>query len=139
MLLKDWRLPVPYGMSTPPTESNDHLVHRILQAARKVHSALGPGFVETIYSRAMVAELKDGGFRIEREKLIKIWYGSQLVGKHYLDVVVDDEIILELKAGRGIIPVYAAQMKSYLHATRYPLGLILNFGMPELEWELITK
>ena len=107
--------------------------------ARCVHAELGPGFVESIYSRALVAELRTHGFQVEREKLIKIWYGASLVGKHRLDIVVDWAVIVELKAGRGIIKVHTAQMNSYLHATTYPLGLILNFGMPELEYELITS
>ena len=120
-------------------EAGDQLVQRIIRAARRVHTALGPGFIENIYNRALAAELKVEQFRIEREKLIKIWYGSQLVGKHCLDIVVNDTVILELKASRGIVQVHTAQMKSYLHASHYSFGLILNFGMPELEWELIKQ
>lgn len=104
-----------------------------------MHSALGPGFIESIYSRALVVELRSQEFRVEREKLIKIWYGSQLVGKHCLDIVVNDAVIVELKASRGIVQVHTAQMQSYLHASHYSLGLILNFGMPELEYELIRQ
>ncbi len=115
------------------------LIPEILNAAQSVHSALGCGFVESIYSRPLLIELKKADFRIEREKLIKIWYGSQIVGKHCLDLVVDETVIIELKAARGIIPVHAAQMKSYLQATGYPTGLILNFGMPELQWELLQS
>ena len=59
---------------------------------------------------------------IEREKLIKIWYGTQLVGKHRLDALVNSAIIVELKANRGIMPLHLAQIRSYLHATRYPFG-----------------
>lgn len=120
-------------------ESGDQLVQRIVQCGRRVHSALGPGFIESIYSRALVVELRSQGFRVEREKLIKIWYGSQLVGKHCLDIVVNDTVILELKASRGIVQVHTAQTQSYLHASHYSLGLILNFGMPELEYELIRQ
>ena len=115
------------------------LTGQILNAAQSVHYALGCGFIENIYSRALLIELKKSDFRVEREKLIKIWYGSQIVGKHCLDLVVDETVIIELKAARAIIPVHAAQMKSYLHATGYPTGLILNFGMPELQWELLQS
>lgn len=95
--------------------------------------------MESIYGRALIAELKSSGLSVEREKLIKIWYASSVVGKHQLDLVVDNAVIVELKASRGIIRVHIAQMNSYLHATSYPLGIILNFGMPELEYELITS
>jgi GxxExxY protein len=119
-----------------PTEE---LAHAIVRAARAVHSELGPGFVESVYGRALVTELKNQEIQVEREKVIKIWYGSNLVGKHRLDLVVGRAAIVELKASRGIINVHMVQMNSYLHATNYPVGLILNFGMPELEYELVIS
>ena len=119
-----------------PTEE---LAHAIVQAARTVHSELGPGFIESIYGRALVTELKQQCLEIEREKVIKIWYGSNVVGKHRFDLVVGGAAIVELKASRGIIKVHMAQMNSYLHASEYPVGLILNFGMPELEYELVLS
>lgn len=119
--------------------AGERLVHRIVHAARQVHCEMGPGFIESIYGRALVAELKTIGVRIEQEKQIRIWYGGRVVGKHRLDLVVDGVVIVEMKANRGIVTVHIAQMRSYLHATDYPFGLILNFGMPELEWELIPS
>jgi GxxExxY protein len=120
-------------------EEATRLVKQILELARRVHLSLGPGFVENIYSRALVYELKAENLRVEREKHIKIWYGAQLVGRHVLDFVVNDHVILELKSSRAIIPLHAAQMKSYLQASRLSVGLILNFGAPDLEWELIRS
>ncbi len=117
----------------------DRIIQRLLQAARKVHAALGPGFLENVYGRAFLWELKECGFDVEREKLIKIWYGSQLVGKHRLDLVVDQTVILELKANRGIVPVHLAQMRSYLQATGFAFGVILNFGLAELQWKVIWR
>jgi GxxExxY protein len=120
-------------------DSLDRLVYRILESARLVHSGLGPGFLESVYVRALVGELKNRGFQVDREKVIKIWYGDRVVGKHRLDLLVDGAIIVELKANRGIIPIHIAQLNSYLHASTYPLGLILNFGVTELQWELIRS
>ena len=120
-------------------DHGDQLVFRILRAARAVHSALGPGFIENIYARALIAELTDDGFQVQREKTIKIWYGTRLVGKHRLDLIVDSTVILELKANHGIVPLHIAQMKSYLHATGLPFGLLLNFGVTELQWEVISS
>ena len=104
-----------------------------------MHRELGPGFIESIYGRALITELKNSGLQVEREKQIKIWYASSVVGKHRLDLVVDQVVIVELKANRGLVSVHVAQMNSYLHATNYPLGVILNFGMPELEFEMIPS
>jgi GxxExxY protein len=120
-------------------EFDDRLVYRILASARLVHTELGPGFIESIYVRALVAELKDNGFGVDREKAIRIWYNGRVVGKHRLDILVDSSVIIELKANRSIIPVHVAQLTSYLHASTYPFGLILNFGTTELQWELIRS
>lgn len=120
-------------------EQDDQAVFRILKAARAVHTALGPGFIESIYVRALIAELTADGFQVHREKTIKIWYGKHLVGKHRLDLLVDSTVIVELKANHGIMPLHIAQMKSYLHASRLPFGLLLNFGATDLQWELISS
>lgn len=120
-------------------DAGDQVVYRILTAARQVHTTLGPGFIEKIYARALIAELMDNGFRVERERTIKIWYGPRLVGKHRIDLLIDGAVIIELKANHGIIPLHVAQMKSYLHATAFPFGLLLNFGTTELQWELIRS
>jgi GxxExxY protein len=95
----------------------DQLVYRILEAAHTVHSSLGPGFIESIYNRALTIELKTQGFRVDRERTIRIWYGPSLVGKHRLDLVIDDSVIIELKANRSIVPVNVAQMNSYRKRT----------------------
>jgi GxxExxY protein len=79
-------------------------------------------FPESIYGRALVAELKTKGFQVEREKPIKIWYATSIVGKHRLDLVVGDAVVVELKANRGIVRVHTEQMNSYLHATNYSFG-----------------
>ena len=118
---------------------NPSLANGIVEAARLVHGTLGPGFLESIYGRAFITELKSRGFKVEREKTIRIWYASQVVGKHRLDLVIEQSVIAELKANRGIVSVHTAQMNSYLHATGYPAGLILNFGTPELQWEWIPS
>jgi len=85
----------------------------------------------------LTVELKGNGFEVECERVIKIWYGSCCVGKHRLDLIVNQAAIIELKASRSIIPVHVAQVHSYLHATDYPFGLVLNFGTIELQWEMV--
>lgn len=117
----------------------DALLRQIVDAATGVHSTLGPGFLESIYSRALFAELRSRGLATERERQIKIWYGSQVVGKHCLDLVVEATAIVELKANHRLIPVHLAQLRSYLQATDYPFGLVLNFGAVELQWEALHR
>ena len=76
---------------------------------------------------------------MEREKLIRVHNGATVVGRHYLDLVVEKRAIIELKAARAIIPLYEAQLRSYLTATDYPFGMIVNFGSLELEWQQISR
>ena len=118
---------------------NAVLLREIINAAESVHKNLGPGFVESIYSRALVSELSSRGFAIERERQIKIFYGSVVVGKHYLDLVIEKAAVIELKANLGLVPVNIAQLRSYLHATEYAFGLLLNFGAAELQWEVLHR
>jgi GxxExxY protein len=119
--------------------TDEQLAYEILNAARTVHETLGPGFVEPVYNKALGFELRNRGLIVEREKLIRVVYGSSVVGRHYLDLIVDNRAILELKASRAIIPVHEAQMRSYLTATSYPFGVIVNFGSIELEWKQISR
>jgi GxxExxY protein len=120
-------------------EGSQQRIQQIVCAARQVHSALGPGFLESIYVRALISELRSQGLPLERERQIKIWYAGKIVGKHRLDLIVDGAVIVELKANHGIVAVHLAQLRSYLQATTYPLGLILNFGRSDLEWELLES
>jgi GxxExxY protein len=119
--------------------NDDRLIREIVQAARAVHDALGPGFVEPVYNKAFSLELHNRGLQLEREKMIRVIYASIVVGRHYLDLVVESRAIVELKAARSIIPVYEAQMQSYLAATDYPLGIVINFGTLQLDWKQISR
>jgi GxxExxY protein len=118
---------------------NESLIKEIVEAACRVFDALGPGFLESIYGRALLTELKGRGMSTERERVIKIRYGGQIVGKHCLDLIAEGTVIIELKANQGLAPVHVAQLRSYLHATEYPLGLLLNFGTAALQFELLYR
>ena len=121
------------------TGSDERVAFEIVQAPRTVHEALGPGFVEAVYNRAFAVELRNQNLIVEREKLIRVVYGSCVVGRHYLGLVVEGRAIVELKATRAIIPVYEAQMRSYIAATKHAFGLIINFGSLELEWRYVVS
>jgi len=127
------------GIARQGLMTDEQLAYEILNAARSVHTGLGPGFVETVYSKAFAIELRNRGLVTEREKIIRVFYASSVVGRHYLDLVVEGRAIIELKATRSIVPVFEAQMRSYLSATEYQFGLIINFGVRDLVWKEVLR
>ncbi len=104
------------------------LTGELIKAAQNVHNTLGHGFLEKVYHNAMVLELRKAGFTVASEQLIRIHYDGQVVGEYYADIVVDDNVILEIKALQTISPVHEAQLVNYLKATGIDVGLLFNFG-----------
>jgi GxxExxY protein len=117
----------------------DALIRKIVEAARRVHETLGPGFLERVYARALLSELRSCGLAIERERQVRIWYGSFVVGKHSLDLIVERTVVIELKATHALAPIYSAQLRSYLRATDCSCGILLNFGTLALQWEVMHR
>ena len=105
---------------------------RILEAAVEVHKALGPGFLESVYQKAMEVALRHRTIAHEQQKEIRIVFENEEVGLHRLDLVVGNEIIVELKAVKALEDIHHAQVKSYLKATGLHVGLLLNFNAPTL-------
>ena len=109
------------------------LTDRIIQAFYCVYNELGFGFLENVYQNALYYELQNRGFIVEPQKAIDVYYQTQLVGKYKADLVVDDLIILELKAVDYLLEEHELQLINYLKATDKEVGLLLNFGMkPEI-------
>ncbi|MEO7047385.1 MAG: GxxExxY protein [Ferruginibacter sp.] len=101
----------------------------ILSCFYKVYNKLGYGFLEKVYENALIVELKNNGLVCVQQKPIKVYYENTEVGLYFSDLVVDDEIILEIKAGNGeILQQHILQLQNYLRATKYELGLVLYFG-----------
>jgi GxxExxY protein len=105
---------------------------RVLAAAIDVHKALGPGFVEPIYQKAVEIALLRRGIRFETQKEFHVLFEDVDVGLHRLDLVVEGNIILELKAVQALAPIHFAQLKSYLKVTGLHVGLLLYFNAPTL-------
>ena len=112
---------------------------RIIHAAISVHRALGPGFLESIYHSAMRVALKREGIDFENEAEVRIFYGGTEVGVHYLDLLVERQIVVELKAVRELEEVHFAQVRSYLRATGLRVGLLLNFNAPTLVSKRVVR
>ena len=117
-------------------ELTDEIIHWYYQ----VYNGLGYGFLEKVYKNALYLELVDAGLYCETEKPINVYYKGNLVGLYYADIVVEDKVILELKATEHICKEHECQLTNYLRATEYEVGLLLNFGkIPELKRVLFTN
>lgn len=104
------------------------LTDKIIGAAIAVHRELGPGFLESIYENALKHELEKAGIGVEQQKVVPVYYDGVKVGEHRLDLIVEEKVLLELKATDGLSPLFTAQVISSLRATRLEVGLIINFN-----------
>jgi GxxExxY protein len=105
---------------------------KIIEAALHVHKALGPGFLEGIYHNTLCVALRHRGILCDREREICIFFEGEEVGLHRLDLMVESQIVVELKAVEALEKIHFAQVKSYLKATGLRVGLLLNFNAPTL-------
>jgi GxxExxY protein len=106
---------------------------QIMAAAFEVHNTLGFGFLENVYEKSLLKELQLRAIPAECQKELKVFYKSACVGSYVADIVVNDEIILELKAVENLNRCHEAQLLNYLKATGYKLGLLINFGKEKVE------
>lgn len=109
------------------------LSERIIGGAIQVHRTLGPGFIESVYEEALCYELPRRGLKISRQHPVEIFYEDLKVGDHELDLFVENEMVVELKAVKAIDGIHFAKVRSYLRAVNRQHGLILNFSLPKLE------
>jgi GxxExxY protein len=109
------------------------LSNQIIGAAIKVHKELGPGFLESIYEEALKVELSKNELDFASQMEVQIEYLGVPVGLHRLDLLVQNEVIVELKAVKELADIHFAQLRSYLKATGMNVGLLLNFSKPTLE------
>jgi len=116
----------------PISPATERIVHEIIGAAVAVHRELGPGFIEPVYGRALVLELRHRNLNTEVEKSVQVYYRGERVCSHRLDIVVERVAVVEVKAVRKLQPVHCAQMLSYLKATGCRVGLLMNFNVPML-------
>ena len=118
-------------LEEPDAETDRH-VSDLLAAAIEVHRVLGPGFVESVYERALCVELGLRNLRYRRQVPVVVEYKGQRVGESCLDLLIADRVVVELKAVEALAPIHWVQVRSYLKATGYLLGLLINFNVPVL-------
>ena len=118
---------------------NDALTEKIIGACINVHKVLGPGFLEVIYLNALLVELRKQGLSCESEKETRVLYEGTLVGIHKIDLLVESEIVVELKAVEELNKKHYVQIRSYLKALNKPLGLLVNFASYKIDVRRIER
>jgi GxxExxY protein len=111
------------------------LAGQVIGLAMKVHRTLGYGFLESVYQKALLCELAKAGLKVESDKLIQVHYEGAIVGDFKADLVVNDELVVELKAVSTMAIEHEVQLVNYLVATKKDIGLLLNFGARSLEFK----
>lgn len=117
--------------------TSDAMTGSIIECVIKVHKALGPGFPKDIYRNALVIELKNAGLTVEPEKELTVQYDGQPVGKHRLDVLVEDRVILDVQTVDKLRPGDYARLRSYLRAAGLSVGLLLNFALEKSDFRRV--
>jgi len=111
----------------------EEITHKIIGAAYKVFNTLGFGFLETIYKKAMIIELGKSNFKVEAEKPLKVYFDNQVVGDFYIDLYIEDKVIVELKAVENLAKQHEVQLVNYLNGLKKEIGLLINFGPAGVE------
>ena len=121
---------LPEAGSSPSEERYPHqeITHEIIAAAFEVHRELGGGFLEKVYERALALELAKRGLSVKTQIAIPVHYKGQPVGDYLADLLVNDAVLCEIKAGDALHASHQAQLLNYLKATSTKVGLLLNFG-----------
>jgi GxxExxY protein len=119
--------------SAKSADKLNYLSHRIIGIAIEVHKKLGPGFQEKIYEEALLREFEKSSIEFEKQKVVRVDYDGVGLGNQRIDLLINGEVILEIKACTKIIPIHRDQIISYLKTADKKLGLILNFGRSRLE------
>jgi GxxExxY protein len=119
---------------------HSEVTERIIKAYYKVYNTLGYGFLEKVYENALFMELVATGLYVEKQKQTSVYYEEKKVGEYYADLIVDDCVIVELKAAESLCEEHEFQLINYLKATEVEVGLLLNFGKkPEFKRKVFSN
>jgi GxxExxY protein len=114
-------------------EKLNSISHAIIGAAQKVSTKLGCGFLEKVYENSLLVELRKSGVTVGQQQCIHVYYEGEIVGVYVPDLLVEDAVIVEIKAVSALDAIHRLQCLNYLKATGNTLALVLNFGRPHLE------
>jgi len=113
------------------------LTEKIIGAALAVSSTLGHGFLEAVYQKALLHELRQRSLAAQSHASFRVYYKGLDVGCYYADLIVERSVIVELKTVRSLMPIHIGQVVNYLKASGFPVGLLFNFAKPKLEWRRV--
>jgi GxxExxY protein len=111
----------------------EELTHKIISAAYKVFNQLGFGFLESVYKKAMLIELIKNNLKVEAEKSLRVYYDNQIVGDFYIDLYIEDKVVVELKSVGTLAKQHEVQLVNYLQGLQKDIGLLINFGPSGVE------
>ena len=117
----------------------DRVTESIIGCAYKVSNVLGAGFLERVYENALAIELRNAGLHIEQQRPLKVLYDGEIVGDYIADLLVEDAVLVELKATKSIDDIHLAQCLNYLRASKLQVCLLINFGRPRVEVKRIIN
>lgn len=124
---------------TSSTPDLDGLTERIIGAVFQVSNTLGVGYLEKVYERALIHELGKRGLRVQSQLPIQVVYDGVIVGDYVSDIMVEEKVLLELKAVDNLADIHLAQCLNYLTATKLRLCLLINFGKPRVQIRRVTR
>lgn len=113
----------------------EELTRRILEACFEVSNELGSGFLESVYQNALMIALKEKGFDVQAQAALSVQFRGQTVGQFYADILVEDKVIIEIKAVSALTGEHQSQVINYLKGTGKEIGLLVNFGRPKIEYK----
>ncbi len=120
--------------NAPKAHKHKELTEKIIKIFYRVYNKLGYGFLEKVYENAMMIEFKREGILAVSQSPIKVFYDGEVIGEYYADILVDNKVIVEIKAAKRLVEENEAQLLNYLKATDIEVGLLLNFGtQPEVK------
>jgi GxxExxY protein len=109
------------------------VTEKIIGCAYRVYNTMGSGFLESVYEKCLAIELEKSNVRFETQRPIEVYYDNRIVGSFVADLLVEEKVIVELKAVRALSVVHEVQLVNYLAATRVPVGLLINFCETKVE------
>ena len=112
---------------------HEEITHKIIGSAYQVFNQLGFGFLESVYKKAMILELSGNNLKVEAEKPLKVYYNNQVVGDFYIDLFVENTVIVELKSVRNLLTEHEVQLVNYLNGLKKDIGLLINFNLSGVE------
>jgi GxxExxY protein len=114
------------------------ITEKVLGASFKVLNTLGSGFLEKVYENALTLELRNEKLSVEQQRPLQITYAGSPVGEYRADLVINNRVLLEIKAAKQLDPTHEAQLINYLKAAGIRVGLLLNFGRPKLQYKRLV-